>query len=92
MQPKQGSHCRRLTVLTLGLLLLGSHAVGLCGQWILPHEVPAPADNVPTEPRIQLGRMLFFDTRLSRCRRWAHCSHRMSRTCLSPCCRSACDR
>ncbi|HEY2353027.1 MAG TPA: cytochrome c peroxidase [Candidatus Acidoferrum sp.] len=31
----------------------------------LPKEVPAPADNQLTPPRIQLGKMLFFDPRLS---------------------------
>ena len=33
--------------------------------WLLPEQVPSPADNRPTRSRIELGRMLFFDPRLS---------------------------
>lgn len=35
-------------------------------QWKLPREAPAPADNRPTAARVELGKMLFFDPRLSR--------------------------
>jgi cytochrome c peroxidase len=35
-------------------------------QWILPAEPPHPADNQPTSARVQLGKMLFFDPRVSR--------------------------
>ncbi len=33
-------------------------------QWLMP-EVPYPEENVPTDARVELGKMLFFDTRLS---------------------------
>ena len=33
-------------------------------HWVLP-EVPFPADNEPTSARVALGKMLFFDPRLS---------------------------
>lgn len=35
-------------------------------QWILPKQAPWPANNAPTPERIELGKMLFFDPRLSR--------------------------
>ncbi len=35
-------------------------------RWLLPDEPPHPADNEPTAERIELGKMLFFDPRLSR--------------------------
>ena len=35
-------------------------------QWKLPHEAAAPADNLSTPARVELGKMLFFDPRLSR--------------------------
>jgi cytochrome c peroxidase len=34
-------------------------------QWLLPAEPPHPADNAPTPERVALGKMLFFDPRLS---------------------------
>ena len=34
-------------------------------QWLLPASPPVPADNVMTDERVSLGKMLFFDTRLS---------------------------
>ena len=33
--------------------------------WLRPAAVPAPADNVPNADRVELGRALFFDPRLS---------------------------
>ena len=33
-------------------------------KWLLP-EVPHPADNKPNAERVELGKMLFFDPRLS---------------------------
>ena len=33
--------------------------------WLRPSEVPAPADNRPSAARVELGKMLFFDPRLS---------------------------
>ncbi len=34
-------------------------------KWLLPAAAPAPANNKPTKARIDLGKMLFFDPRLS---------------------------
>jgi cytochrome c peroxidase len=34
-------------------------------KWLLPKAVPAPADNQVTPARVELGKMLFFDPRLS---------------------------
>jgi cytochrome c peroxidase len=34
-------------------------------KWILPDSTPFPPDNLPTPSRIELGKKLFFDTRLS---------------------------
>jgi len=34
-------------------------------EWRLPKRVPYPRDNKPTRARIELGKMLFFDPRLS---------------------------
>jgi cytochrome c peroxidase len=34
--------------------------------WLRPAAAPAPADNLPTAARVQLGEMLFWDPRLSR--------------------------
>lgn len=35
-------------------------------EWVLPAEPAYPADNKPTAARVSLGKMLFFDPRLSR--------------------------
>jgi cytochrome c peroxidase len=35
-------------------------------MWRLPSQMPFPADNKPTPARVELGKMLFFDPRLSR--------------------------
>ena len=34
-------------------------------EWLLPDEAPYPADNKPTKARVELGKKLFFDPRLS---------------------------
>lgn len=34
-------------------------------RWLMPHEIPAPANNTMTPDRVKLGEMLFFDARLS---------------------------
>jgi cytochrome c peroxidase len=34
--------------------------------WMLPNTPPHPAENAPTAERVELGKKLFFDTRLSR--------------------------
>jgi len=58
------------------LLKLGLTALILSGalyastddmsKWIRPSEVPQPKDNKLTPERIELGKLLYFDTRLSR--------------------------
>lgn len=35
-------------------------------QWMLPKQPAYPANNTPTPARVELGKMLFFDPRLSR--------------------------
>jgi cytochrome c peroxidase len=34
-------------------------------HWLLPEKVPHPADNAPTPDRVELGKKLFFDPRIS---------------------------
>src|SRR5688572_17709107 len=34
-------------------------------KWLLPKQPPFPAGNEPTKERVELGKMLFFDPRLS---------------------------
>ena len=34
-------------------------------RWLMPQEIPAPANNMMTIERVKLGEMLFFDARLS---------------------------
>lgn len=46
--------------------------------WLRPQAVPFPADNKPTAARVDLGRMLFFDPRLSGSN-WISCA-----TCHNP--------
>src|SRR2546421_2826909 len=55
----------RLIVLVLSALTLSAPALGHCASWVVAGDVPAPPDNRPTESRVRLGRLLFFDTRLS---------------------------
>jgi cytochrome c peroxidase len=47
-------------------------------SYLRPSEVPAPADNVPNAARIELGKALFFDPRLSGSN-WISCA-----TCHNP--------
>jgi cytochrome c peroxidase len=55
---------RSLTVITV-LSLFAAPAFA-AGQWqALPKEAPAPADNPTTEAKVELGRKLYFDPRLS---------------------------
>lgn len=59
-----------LLMLTSNSLLADSQYVYEAGhpslqEWLLPDNPPHPADNEPTEARVKLGKMLFFDTRLS---------------------------
>ena len=54
--------------LSLGALLLSTSlfATSDMGKWLRPAEVPQPKDNKLTPQRIELGKLLYFDTRLSR--------------------------
>jgi cytochrome c peroxidase len=51
----------------LGLAALaGTSLAGSAGQWqALPETAPAPADNPTTMAKVELGKMLYFDTRFS---------------------------
>jgi cytochrome c peroxidase len=53
-------------VLLLSLLLLGAALASEPDPWLRPDAAPAPAENLPTEPRVKLGEMLFWDPRLSK--------------------------
>ncbi len=47
------------------VFLAGSVSVS-AQQWeALPEEAPTPADNPTTTEKVELGKMLFFDSRLS---------------------------
>ena len=35
-------------------------------EWLLPEKPPVPAENEPNEDRVELGKMLFFEPRLSK--------------------------
>jgi cytochrome c peroxidase len=51
---------------TLFYLLFSASAVSVAQQWeALPDSAPAPADNPTTKEKVELGKMLFFDPRLS---------------------------
>lgn len=47
-------------------LLVGALVAKDSDPWLRPVAAPAPADNLPTEARIRLGEMLFWDPRLSK--------------------------
>lgn len=49
----------------LALLSTTAIATEEISKWIRPTEVPQPADNKLTPQRIELGKFLYFDTRLS---------------------------
>src|SRR5688572_10956221 len=55
----------RWTTWVLSVLAFGVPILSAASAWVLPGNVPAPADNVPNYERIELGRLLFFDPRLS---------------------------
>ena len=49
-----------------GVALLAGTVPADAAQWqALPERAPAPADNPTTAARVELGKMLFFDTRFS---------------------------
>ncbi|MGB7931698.1 MAG: cytochrome c peroxidase [Gammaproteobacteria bacterium] len=50
----------------MGLVALAATSLATAGQWqALPETAPAPADNPTTEAKVELGKMLYFDTRFS---------------------------
>jgi len=53
-------------VLLFCLLIIGAAVANESDPWLRPLSAPAPADNQPTDARVALGEMLFFDPRLSR--------------------------
>lgn len=63
----QSSPWNYLGPLALLICLMARAAPTLADSsaWEIPHHPPAPADNEPSAARIELGRMLFFDPRLS---------------------------
>ncbi|WP_457599389.1 cytochrome-c peroxidase [Hydrogenimonas sp.] len=55
----------RISILTLLLFALGASA-SPSTHWLRPEKIPAPKENPITEERVALGKLLFFDPRLSR--------------------------
>jgi len=57
-------------VLLLGLLVLGAALTTAMASesdpWLRPDVAPAPPENLPTDSRVKLGEMLFWDPRLSK--------------------------
>jgi len=56
--------------LMIGALVASLSVTSLCAtedmkKWLRPSEVPQPADNKLTPQKIELGKLLYFDTRLS---------------------------
>jgi cytochrome c peroxidase len=57
---------KRFASCLLGLSLLAGLAPVSADQWqALPETAPAPADNPTTAAKVELGKMLYFDTRFS---------------------------
>jgi len=55
-----------LLVVLAAMLFASPHSADAAGSWEpLPESAPAPADNPTTAPRVELGKMLYFDPRLS---------------------------
>ena len=54
-----------LSVLIVGLTISSLQATSDMSKWLRPAEVPQPKDNKMTPNRIELGKLLYFDTRLS---------------------------
>ncbi|WP_290870103.1 cytochrome c peroxidase [Aquabacterium sp.] len=50
---------------TLGVLAGSPSTAPGTDPWLRPAEVPAPPDNVPNPDRVHLGKVLFFEPRLS---------------------------
>jgi cytochrome c peroxidase len=57
---------RRFIPALIGLAALAGTSQTFAVQWqALPETAPAPADNPTTEAKVELGKMLYFDTRFS---------------------------
>ena len=59
---------RVTTIIFLAVLLLGItplQAFVSSSEWLRPNTVPVPYDNRLTAQRVELGKLLYFDTRLS---------------------------
>jgi cytochrome c peroxidase len=52
--------------LLLFFVLVGAAIATETDPWLRPDAAPAPIENLPTESRIKLGQMLFWDPRLSK--------------------------
>lgn len=55
----------RRTILAAGAAMLLAGASGVSAFEALPKKVPTPADNPSTPAKVELGKQLFFDPRLS---------------------------
>ena len=54
-----------LVTIFIALLVSSATASDDMKKWLRPAEVPAPADNKVTPERVELGKLLYFDVRLS---------------------------
>jgi cytochrome c peroxidase len=54
------------TLVTSSLAIVNLSATSDMSKWIMPKKVPAPADNITTPQRVELGKLLYFDARLSK--------------------------
>jgi cytochrome c peroxidase len=57
---------RKLLLSALVLVSANTVVADDMSKWIRPAEVPYPANNKPTKERVELGKILFFDVRLSK--------------------------
>jgi len=67
VKPKGGRMIRKFmtTILALFLSITALNATEDMSRWLRPLEVPQPADNKLSKEKIELGKLLYFDTRLS---------------------------
>ena len=57
---------RKPMISFFSMAALTSAVLAAEGQWqVLPDKAPAPVDNPTTEAKVELGKMLYFDTRFS---------------------------
>ena len=69
---------RILAILLVSCAMLGAQKEARKKAFSLPYKVPAPANNQMTPARVKLGKMLFFEPRLSGSN-WISCA-----TCHNP--------